>query len=103
MSPATRAFFEVFHETHSRIQLRPPRRGLHGLAEDPGQADGVAQHCGRREHLNDDLHVVTLSEELIATPPIALWPQVVRSDAVPPDVEALLLTGLEKERVGGDD
>jgi hypothetical protein len=40
--------------------------------------------------------------ELIATPPIALWPQVVRSDAVPPDVDALLLTELEKERVGGD-
>jgi predicted nucleotidyltransferase len=25
-----------------------------------------AQHCGGREHLNDDLHVVTLSKELLA-------------------------------------
>jgi hypothetical protein len=25
----------------------------------------LAQHCGRREHLNDDLHVVTLSKEII--------------------------------------
>ena len=62
----------------------------------------LAQHCGSREHLNDDLHVVTLSEELIAAPPITLWPQVVRSNAVPPDVEALLLTELERERVRSD-
>jgi hypothetical protein len=62
-----------------------------------------AQHCSSREHLNDDLHVVTLSEQLIAAPPITLWPQVVRSNAVPPDVEALLLTELERERVEGDD
>jgi len=36
----------------------------------------LAQHCGRREHLNDDLHVVTLSKELIAAPPVDLWPTV---------------------------
>ena len=63
----------------------------------------LAQHCGRREHLNDDLHVVTLSEELIAAPPVTLWPKVVRSNAAPPDVEALLLSELERERVGRDD
>jgi hypothetical protein len=28
----------------------------------------LAQHCGRRAHLNDDLHVVTLSKELLAAP-----------------------------------
>ena len=33
-----------------------------------------AQHCGLRDHLNDDLDVVTLSGELIAAPPIELWP-----------------------------
>jgi hypothetical protein len=38
----------------------------------------LAQHCGRREHLNDDLHVVTLSKELLAAPPVDLWPNVVR-------------------------
>jgi hypothetical protein len=38
----------------------------------------LAQHCGLREHLNDDLHVVTLSEELVAAPSIDLWPNVVR-------------------------
>jgi hypothetical protein len=25
----------------------------------------VAQHCGERDHLNDDLHIVTLPQELI--------------------------------------
>src|SRR5215467_13092284 len=55
-----------------------------------------AQQCGRREHLNDDLQVVTLSKELISTPPVDLWPNVIRRLMVPPDVEALLLTELER-------
>ena len=58
-----------------------------------------AQNCGRREHLNDDLHVVTLSNELLAAPPIDLWPKVVRRLAVPPDVEKLLLTELQRAPV----
>jgi hypothetical protein len=58
----------------------------------------LAQHCGRRAHLNDDLHVVRLSKELLAAPPIDLWPDVVRRLNVPPDVEALLLTELERVR-----
>jgi hypothetical protein len=37
-----------------------------------------AQHCGQRDHLNDDLHIVTLTQELIALPPVELWPKVVR-------------------------
>jgi hypothetical protein len=56
----------------------------------------LAQHCGQREHLNDDLQIVTLSKELLARPPIDLWPNVVRHLPVPPDVEALLLTKLER-------
>jgi hypothetical protein len=58
----------------------------------------LAQHCGYREHLNDDLHVVTLSKELLAAPPIDLWPNVVRRLVVPPDVEAFLLADLERVR-----
>lgn len=58
----------------------------------------LAQNCGLREHLNDDLKVVTLSNELIAAPPVTVWPNVVRRVEVPPDVEELLLT--ELERVG---
>jgi hypothetical protein len=56
----------------------------------------LAQNCGGREHLNDDLQVATLSKELIAAPPVTLWPNVVRRVTVPPDVEALLLTDLER-------
>ena len=54
-----------------------------------------AQHCGFRPHLNDDLHVVTLLKELIAAPPADLWPKVIRRQAMPSDVEALLLSSLE--------
>ena len=60
----------------------------------------LAQHCGRREHLNDDFRVVALSNELLAAPPIELWPNIVRRVMVPPDVEAILLT--ELEQVGED-
>jgi hypothetical protein len=60
----------------------------------------LAQNCGHREHLNDDLQIVTLSQELIAAPPVTLWPNVVRRVNVPADVETLLLTALE--RVGSD-
>jgi len=64
-----------------------------------------AQHCGERQHLNDDLQVVTLGPSLIATPPIELWPHVVRRLAVPADTEALLVAELEKEErhAGNDD
>jgi hypothetical protein len=55
-----------------------------------------AQNCGRREHLNDDLQVVVLSKELIAMPPVTLWPKVVRRVTIPPDVEELLLTELNE-------
>jgi hypothetical protein len=57
-----------------------------------------AQHCGLRAHLNDDLHVVTLSKDLIASPPIELWPKVVRNLTVPVDVEQILLTTLERDQ-----
>ena len=54
-----------------------------------------AQHCGQRNHLNDDLHVVTLSQELIASPPVDLWPKVIRRITIPADAENILLTELE--------
>lgn len=55
-----------------------------------------AQHCGQRDHLNDDLHIVTLSQELIASPPIELWPKVIRRLSVPADVEEELLNKLDQ-------
>ena len=57
-----------------------------------------AQHCGRRDHLNDDLHIVTLSQELIASPPVELWPRVIRRLSVPVDVEEVLLNKLDQNQ-----
>ena len=61
-----------------------------------------AEHCGWNPHLNDDLQVVTLSPGLIATPPVALWPRVVRNRHVPADVELLLIEKIEKVGVIGE-
>jgi hypothetical protein len=58
----------------------------------------LAQHCGQKDHLNDDLHVVTLSQELITSSSVDLWPKVARRVAVPADVENLLLTKLERDQ-----
>jgi hypothetical protein len=57
-----------------------------------------AQHCGLRDHLNDDLDIVTLSKELIASPPVELWPIVIRRLPVPADVEETLLNKLEQNQ-----
>jgi hypothetical protein len=57
-----------------------------------------AQHCGQLDHLNDDLHIVTLSQELIALPPVELWPKVLRRVRVPAHVADLLLTKLERDQ-----
>jgi hypothetical protein len=54
-----------------------------------------ALHCGRRPYLHDDLETVRLSEDLIAAPPIELWPQVVRRVSVPEDVEQGLILPLK--------
>jgi hypothetical protein len=58
-----------------------------------------AQHCGLREHLNDDLEVLTLSPALISAPPIELWPHMIARDAAPADVEELVLAKLAKDVV----
>ena len=56
-----------------------------------------AQHCGLGNHLNDDLHLVTLSEDLFASPPIELW-KVIRRLTVPEDLEEILLIKLERDQ-----
>ncbi len=53
-----------------------------------------ALHCGLRQHLNDDLQIVTLSPALVSAPPIDLWPSVVARCAVPADTQALLVAKL---------
>jgi hypothetical protein len=55
-----------------------------------------ALHCGRRSYLHDDLQVVRLAEDLVAEPPIELWPLVLTRVPVPEDVERNLLQPLRK-------
>jgi hypothetical protein len=50
-----------------------------------------ALHCGRRQHLNDDLQIVTLSPALVNAPPIDLWPHIVARCVVPVDTQAFLV------------
>ena len=56
-----------------------------------------ALNCGLRQHLNDDLQIVTLSPALISAPPIDLWPRIVARCAVPADTQALLVAQLDHE------
>lgn len=53
-----------------------------------------ANHCGHREYLNDDLQVVKLDTQLIAHPPVELWPAVICRQNVPVDVTQRLLAPL---------
>jgi hypothetical protein len=50
-----------------------------------------ALHCGVRRYLHDDLRAVRLRDEVIAAPPVQLWPVVERRCALPGDVERILL------------
>jgi hypothetical protein len=56
-----------------------------------------ALSCGLRQHLNDDLQIVTLSPALISAPPIDLWPRILARCAVPADTHALLVAKLDDE------
>lgn len=56
----------------------------------PGVRRCDARHCGRRPFLHDDLDDVQLRPELIAAPPVTLWPEIIRRCPLPPDVEAAI-------------
>jgi hypothetical protein len=56
-----------------------------------------ALSCGLRQHLNDDLQVVTLDAALVRAPPIDLWPRVVARCAVPADTQAVLVAKLGED------
>ncbi|OIR01533.1 hypothetical protein GALL_164340 [mine drainage metagenome] len=53
-----------------------------------------ALHCGRRPYLHDDLRDIRLKSDLVATPPIELWPAVDVRVPTPDDVERVLLAPL---------
>ena len=50
-----------------------------------------ALHCGRRRYLHDDLAIVNLSDDVVASAPAQLWPIVERRRPLPADVEKFLL------------
>ena len=54
-----------------------------------------ARHCGRRPFLHDDLDTVTLDASLIKTPPLELWPKIVRRVELPGDIERQLVQPIE--------
>jgi predicted nucleotidyltransferase len=49
-----------------------------------------AQHCGERTYLHDDLDAVRLSSQLVANPPIQIWPRVEYGGKVPADLMPFL-------------
>ncbi len=53
-----------------------------------------ALHCGRRPYLHDDFETIRLATDLIAAPPLELWPQVVARVSIPQDVEQGLIAAL---------
>ena len=64
----------------------------------PGiRASCDALHCGRRSYLHDDLGAVRLQPELIAAPPVELWPRVLSRVEPPRDLDEGLLEPLGEE------
>lgn len=61
-----------------------------------------ALSCGQRQHLSDDLQIITLPPVLIDTPPVELWPRDIRRVELPVDVENMLLGKLEASMDGVD-
>lgn len=50
----------------------------------------TARHCGQRPHLNDDLDVIDLRQDIVDAPPVTLWPELTRRRPLPDDVEAAI-------------
>ena len=58
-----------------------------------------ALHCGLRHYLYDDLQILRLQTELIACPPVVLWPCIQLNRVLPPDIHDGLLRPLMQEGV----
>lgn len=53
-----------------------------------------ARNCGKRKYLHDDLDTIKLSEEIIKSPPLVLYPKLIKNKIIPSDIEELLLQKL---------
>ena len=56
-----------------------------------------AMHCGERPYLHDDFNAVRLKKELIARPPVLLWPELDAAQEVPADIHEQLIGPLSKD------
>ena len=54
-----------------------------------------APHCGRRQFVCDDLQDVTLDPQVLAEPPLDLWPEKIERTDLPEDVRRELLDQLD--------
>jgi hypothetical protein len=62
----------------------------------PGiRVDCDARHCGQRLYLHDDFGAIQLATDIIAAPPLELWPQAVARVPIPRDVEQGLVSLLK--------
>lgn len=55
-----------------------------------------ALHCGRPPFLHDDLGAIELPTELVAHPPLELWPKIVARVVIPNDVTEIVLQPLQQ-------
>ena len=66
----------------------------------PGiRASCDALHCGLRPYLHDDFNSVRLKEDVIAHPPVVLWPDPAAKQGVVADVHEQLVRQLAKDEV----
>jgi len=63
------------------------RASCDALHSDVVDRSGRCHPRGRRHYLHDDLEAICLSKDLIAAPPLELWPEVVARVPIPEDVE----------------
>jgi predicted nucleotidyltransferase len=56
-----------------------------------------ALHCGARPYLHDDFNAVHMEEEVIAQPPVVLWPNLAAAEGVPRDVREELVERLARD------
>jgi hypothetical protein len=54
-----------------------------------------AHNCGDREYLCDDFRRVRLKPDLVAAPPVELWPNIHARVAIPDDVDRLVVQPLK--------
>jgi predicted nucleotidyltransferase len=59
----------------------------------------AGRQCASSSYLQDDLQIITLSDKLLRSPPVELWPDPRASISVPDDIVALLhqLQGLKEK------